>query len=61
MVHTDTVALVSILQTDDTRGRIAEWQVRLAEYEIEPYYAKIKDKVIADCMVQMPYQGWDSA
>ena len=33
-VYTDTVALVSILQKDDARGRIAGWQVRLAEYEI---------------------------
>ena len=57
----DAVALVSILQKDDTRGRIAGWQVRLAEYEIEPHHTKIKDMAIVDGMAQMPYQGRDSA
>ena len=60
-VYTDAVALISILQKDDTRGRIAGWQVRLAKYEIEPRHTKTKDMAIVDGMARMPYQGRDSA
>ena len=61
MVYTDAVALVSIVRKDDARGRIVAWQVRLAEYEMEPRHAKTKDIAIADGMARMPYQGQDSA
>ena len=61
IVYTDAVALVTILRRDDARGRIAGWQTRLAEYDIKPHHAKIKDMVIANGMARMPYLGQDKA
>lgn len=61
VVYTDFIALVSILRNDDTRGRIAGWQARMAEYNLNPRHAKTKDLVIADGLARMPYETMTDA
>ena len=61
VVYTDFGALVSILRNDDTRGRIAGWQAKMAEYDIDPRHTKVKNMGIADGLARMPYDSMSSA
>lgn len=62
-VYTDFAALVSILKGNDSKGRIAAWQARLAEYDIDPRHVKVKHSlmIIADGLARMPFDSMNSA
>jgi len=47
-VYTDHVALISLLKKDDAHGRIARWQVRLSEYDIEFIHICGRENPLAD-------------
>lgn len=47
-VYTDHHALVKLLQIEDGYGRIARWQVRLSEYEVEYIHIPGTQNMIAD-------------
>ena len=53
-VYTDHQALVSLLRQDDAHGRIAGWQVRLSEYDVEYIYVPGQDNTLADGMSRIP-------
>jgi hypothetical protein len=48
MLYTDHSALLTVLKGDDTSGRIARWQIRLSEYDIECIHIPGKLNAIAD-------------
>ena len=49
-VYMDHIALLWLLRKDDAHGRIARWQVRLAEYNVEYIHIPGKENVRADGM-----------
>lgn len=61
VVYTNFGALVSILKNDDMCERIAGWQAKMVEYDIDPRHTKIKNMGIADRLACMPYNFMNSA
>ena len=53
-VYTDHQALVTLLRKDDAHGRIAGWQVRLSEYDVEYIHIPGKENALADGLSRMP-------
>lgn len=53
-LYTDHQALVSMLGSDDTRGRIARWQNRFAEYDLVVIHVPGKSLAIADGLSRFP-------
>jgi len=47
-VYTDHKTLIWLLQKDDAHGRIARWQVRLSEFDVEYVHIPGSQNVIAD-------------
>ncbi|RPB22146.1 hypothetical protein L211DRAFT_789332 [Terfezia boudieri ATCC MYA-4762] len=60
-VYMDFTMLVTILRNDDTWGRIAGWQVKIAEYDIDSRHARTKELTIADGLARMPYESMSQA
>ena len=54
LVYTDHSALIHLLKHDDTHGRMARWQLKLAEYDVEYMHVPRKDNAIADGLSSMP-------
>jgi len=54
IVYTDHLALVSLLKKDDAHGRIARWQVRLSEYDVEYQHISGGENLLADGLSRMP-------
>jgi len=57
IVYTDHQALVSLLKKDDAHGRIARWQVRLSEYDVEYHHVSGVENRLADGLSRMPLVG----
>jgi len=53
-VYTDHVALVSLLKKDAVHGRIARWQVRLSEYDLEFVHIPGRENILADGLSRIP-------
>jgi hypothetical protein len=53
-VYTDHQALISLLRKDDAHGRIAGWQTRLSEYDVEYIHIPGKENGIADGLSRIP-------
>jgi len=54
IIYTDHQALVSLLKKDDAYGRIARWQVRLSEYDVEYQHILGRENLLADGLSRMP-------
>ncbi|KAH0607822.1 uncharacterized protein H6S33_002856 [Morchella sextelata] len=52
-VYTDHQALLSVLKGDEAKGRIARWQMQLAEYDMEIHHVPGSQNVIADGMSRL--------
>ena len=57
IVYTDHQALVSLLKKDDAHGRIARWQVRLSEYDVEYQHISGAENLLADGLSRMPQKS----
>ena len=57
IVYTDHQALVSLLKKDDAHGRIARWQVRLSEYDVEYQHISGAANLLADGLSRMPQKS----
>jgi len=53
-VYTDHEALISLLRKHNAYGRIARWQVRLAEYDVEFHHIPGSQNIIADGLSRIP-------
>jgi hypothetical protein len=58
-VYIDHSALVTLLKQDDAHGRIAKWQTKLAEYDVEYAHIPGTQDVIADGMRRIPAPYFD--
>lgn len=59
ITYIDQHSLVTMLQGDDTKGRMAGWQARMAEYELEIRHAKVGELDVATGLARMPYDVMD--
>jgi hypothetical protein len=53
-VYTDHSALISLLKHDDAHGRIGQWQMKLAECDVECVHMPGTQNVIADGISRLP-------
>lgn len=58
-VYTDHEALLSILQKGNAKGRIAAWQYKLSEFDLEIVHIPGKKNVVVDGMSRIT-GGWDA-
>ena len=63
IVHTDRQALRCLLNlTDgDTTGSLAQWRLRLSEYDFEVQYTKGTKNSLADALSRVPTEGGTTA
>lgn len=54
MVYTDHSALTTLLQGDSARGRIANWQSMLGEFEMRIIHLPGKEMELADGLLRLP-------
>lgn len=59
VVYTHQSALMNLLRGDDTKGRMAGWQIRLAEYDIEVRQTKGGEVNLATGLSRMLYEIMD--
>ena len=59
IVFTCQPALLGMLRGDDVRGRMAGWQMRLAEYDLELRNVKVAQLELATGLSRMPYEIMD--
>lgn len=59
IVYTHQAALLTLLRGDDTKGRMAGWQVRLSEYNIEVRQTRNGEVNFATGLSRMPYEIMD--
>ena len=56
VVHTDHRPLTWLLSTSNVNGRIARWQLLVAEFDIEVNFIPGKDNKVADCLSRLKLQ-----
>lgn len=56
-VYTDHMALLSILQRSEAKGRIANWQYKLSEFDLEFVHVPGKQMAVADGLSRIT-TGW---
>ena len=54
LVYTDHSALIHLLKGDDAHGKIARWQQKLSEFDVEYVHIPGSKNVIADGLSRMP-------
>lgn len=54
-LYTDHQALLKVLRGEDGHGRIARWQLRLGEYDLEIKHVPGKELLIGDGSYVKPY------
>lgn len=60
IVYTDHSALTTLLLGDDTRGKIANWQNQLAEYDVRIVHVPAREMQLADGLSRLPPDAMDS-
>jgi len=59
IVYTDQSALRTILRGDNAQGRLAGWQARIAEYDLDIRHVPSKELTLATGLSRMPYEIMD--
>ena len=59
ILYTDHKALLSILQGESSSTRIADWQLRLGEYNLDDVHVKGTETGLADGLSRIPVRALD--
>ena len=59
IVYTDHSALIHLLKHDNAHGRMARWQLKLSEYDLEYDHIAGTQNIIANGLSQMPERYFD--
>ena len=59
IVYTNHSALIHLLKHDDAHGKMARWQLKLSEYDLEHVHIAGTQNVIADGLSWMPARYFD--
>jgi len=60
LVYTDHSALIYLLRHDDAHGKIARWQQKLSQFDVEYVHIPGSQNVIADGLSRMPARFFDT-